>query len=30
MRTRRRGVVQDSRIRGLNPQDLRAMERILE
>ena len=28
-RTGRRGVVQDSRRRGLNPQDLRTMERIL-
>ena len=29
-RTRRRGVVRDSRRRGLNPQDLRTMENILE
>jgi hypothetical protein len=29
-RTRRRRVVRDSRRRGLNPQDLRTMENILE
>jgi hypothetical protein len=29
MRTERRKVVQDSRRRGLNPQDLRTMENFL-